>query len=110
MLDPRPQFDTYAPQQGEVAALRFEAAWNQQEYRAGGGGGSIGAEGRWETPPRGRGPERCVRVPAPPQPGPGPRPAHTDSLKGPHTPVLRGLQHWAGAPSIPQGFQGKTLM
>lgn len=62
---------------------------NQQEYRAGGGGGSIGAEGRWETPPRGRGPERCVRVPAPPRPGPGPRPAHTDSLKGPHTPVLR---------------------
>lgn len=68
---------------GRERSQPYGSRRNQQEYRAGGGGGggsgSIGAEGRWETPPRGRGPERCVRVPAPPRPpAPAPAPArHT---------------------------------
>ncbi|XDA84584.1 hypothetical protein R6Z07F_014395 [Ovis aries] len=111
MLDPRPQFDTYAPRQGEVAALRFEAE----------SAGIPGGRGRWRRQRQhwrggplgnassGAGPRALCQSARPtpaPRPGPSPRPAHSDGLKGPHMPVLRGL----GAPSIPQGFQGKMLM
>lgn len=88
MLDPRPQFDTYAPGQGEIAALRFQAE----------SAGIPGGRGRWHhwcggplgTASSGAGP-RAHSQSARPTPAPGPA-RHTDGLKGPHMPMLRGLQ------------------
>lgn len=89
------------PEQGEVGALRSEQ--NQQEYQA---GGSIGAAGRWETPPLGAGQRaRCQNA----RPTSVLLPAHTGGLKAPQPFTQRGLQR-SGCTFRPQGFQRKRQM
>lgn len=63
MLDPRPQFDTYAPRQGEVGALTAEAAGTPGQAAKALVLRAAGKRLLW-----GRSPERAVRVSAPPTP------------------------------------------
>lgn len=85
------------PEQGEVGALRSEQ--NQQEYQA---GGSIGAAGRWETPPPGAGQRaRCQNA----RPTSVLLPAHTGGLKAPQPCAQRSAGLRVHLP--PTGFPKK---